>query len=221
MINLTHPNLSDEASRLSPKQGSQVSTKNWFQFPAPPEHPRPGFRSLRPTPGSMTRLPRRAVTFGDQASDRPRRAAPRAPVTADGELPLPGSVRKEAAEETGLGRARTPPGVRVCTYRCAHAGHTQGPITASLLDPREHSSVFALPPKSIPYLKRPFGASPPQLGEARNESRRLAGEDSALCGVSLLGLRRPLAVPEYLPRPPSQPRWAPDTVLSESTMAQA
>lgn len=70
-------------------------------------------------------------------------------------------------------------------YGCAHAGHTEGPITASPLDPQEHSPVFAFPPKSIPYLKRPFGASPPQLGEARNESPRLAGEDSALCGVSL------------------------------------
>lgn len=70
---------------------------------------------MRPTPGSVTRLPRRAVTFGDQASDRPHGAAPRAPVTADSELPLPGSVQEAAAKETGRGCARAPPGVDVCT----------------------------------------------------------------------------------------------------------
>lgn len=98
-----------------PSSDHRCQRKIGFSFPATPEHPLPGFRSVRHTPGSVTQLPRRAVTFGDQASDRPRGAAPRAPVTADGALPLPGSVQEAAAKETGRGRATAPPRVYVRT----------------------------------------------------------------------------------------------------------
>ena len=88
-------------------------------------------------------------------------------MTAEGELPHPGSVREKADEETGHGHASAPLHVCVCTYGCAHAGHTRRPITVSQLDPHEYSLAFALLPKSIPYLSGPLELWPQQVGEAR------------------------------------------------------
>lgn len=102
----------------------------------------------------MAQSPQKAVTLGDLVSDRPG-----APVIGEGEPPHPGPMREKAAKEKGHGRARTPPGGRVCACVCPCVGvlvfiHRM-PIILSQLSPQEHSPVFTLFPESLPYLRSP------------------------------------------------------------------
>lgn len=94
----------------------------------------------------MTWLPQKALTLGELASDRPQGATP---VTGEGELSRPGPGR-----EKGPGMLEpllACVGVPVRSHRM--------PITLSQLSPREHSPVFTLPPKSVPYLRVPLKPS--------------------------------------------------------------
>lgn len=86
-------------------------------------------------------------------------------MTAEVELPHPGSMREKADEETGM---LVPLSMYVCARMGVHMlGIHRRPITVSQLDPHEYSLAFALLPKSKPYLSGPLELWPQQVGEAR------------------------------------------------------